>query len=121
MKRLATAVVLLLSVAAYAQSPCPAPKNDGTVASTRWNYNVTLADPARQLLRVQMTVSPSSPDLKVQLPVWNATYQVRDFAEHINWLRASEASGKAVAVRKLDKTTWSSPNAATIEYEIAAV
>lgn len=121
MKRLALAVVFLFALAAQAQIACPAPKNDGTVASAKWTYSILLAEPARQLLRVNMAVSPTSPDLKIQLPVWNATYQVRDFAEHINWLRASDANGKRVETRKIDKTTWSAPNATTIEYEIAAV
>ncbi len=103
------------------QAPCPAPTNDGTVASATWDYDISLADPRRQLLRVRMTVAPTSPKLEVQLPVWNAVYQVRDFAEHVNWLRATDASGGPVPVRKLDKTTWSAPNATTIEYEIAAI
>src|SRR6185369_15983020 len=41
--------------------------------------------------------------------------------EHVNWLRATDAAGKAVSVRKLDKTTWSAPNAISVEYEIAAI
>ena len=73
------------------------------------------------MLRVRMTVAPTSPELRVQLPVWNAVYQVRDFAEHVNWLRATDSEGKPVAVRKLDKTTWAAPSATTIEYEIAAI
>jgi predicted metalloprotease with PDZ domain len=68
-----------------------------------------------------MTIAPTSPNLEVQLPVWNAVYQVRDFAEHVNWLRATDANGKAVPVQKVDKTTWAVPNATTIEYEIAAI
>lgn len=67
-----------------------------------------------------MQLSPTSVDLQVQLPVWNALYQVRDFAEHINWLKASDASGKPVPARFVDKTTWAVPNATSIEYEIVA-
>jgi predicted metalloprotease with PDZ domain len=68
-----------------------------------------------------MNIAPTSEKLEVQMPVWNAVYQVRDFAEHVNWLRATDADGKSVTVRKLDKTTWSAPNATTVEYEIAAI
>lgn len=67
-----------------------------------------------------MKFEPTSPSLEVQLPVWNALYQVRDFAEHVNWLHASDADGKPVSVRQLDKTTWSVPNAASVDYEIFA-
>jgi len=122
MKRIAAAILLgCSSLAAFAQAPCPAPTNSGAIASSNWSYNIQAADLRRQLLRVRMTIAPTSPELRVQLPVWNAVYQVRDFAEHVNWLRATDAEGKAIAVRKLDKTTWSAPNAATVEYEIAAI
>jgi predicted metalloprotease with PDZ domain len=122
MKRLATAVVLLfLSVRLHAQAPCPAPLNNGTVGSSQWQYEIAPANVQRQLLRIRLAISPTSPDLRLQLPVWNALYQVRDFAEHVNWLRATDAQGKPVAVNKVDKTTWSAPNATTVEYEIAAV
>ena len=122
MKFLTAAVaILLLAVGVRAQGPCPAPTRSGAIASTLWQYDISLADPKHQLLRIKMAIAPTTPELRVQLPVWNATYQVRDFAEHVNWLRATDASGKAVEVRKLDKTTWSAPNATTVEYELAAV
>ncbi len=122
MNRIAAAILLgCSSLAAFAQAPCPAPTNSGAVASSNWTYNIEPADLRRQMLRVRMTIAPTSPELRVQLAVWNATYQVRDFAEHVNWLRATDSEGKPVAVRKLDKTTWSAPNATTIEYEIAAI
>jgi predicted metalloprotease with PDZ domain len=122
MSRFAAALVLLFSaISGLAQAPCPAPTNSGAVASTTWSYDVALADARRQLLRVRMTIAPTSPTLEVQLPVWNAVYQVRDFAEHVNWLRATDADGKPVAVHMIDKTTWSAPNAKSVEYEIAAI
>jgi predicted metalloprotease with PDZ domain len=122
MSRTAAALLFFLFTnLSFAQAPCPAPTNSGAVASTTWSYDVTLADARRQLLRVRMTIAPTSPKLEVQLPVWNAVYQVRDFAEHVNWLRATDAAGKPLTVHKLDKTTWSAPNAASIEYEIAAI
>lgn len=122
MSRLAAAFILLLStLSARAQAPCPAPTNSGAVASSQWAYDITLTDPQKQLLRVRMTIAPTSPHLKVQLPVWNALYQVRDFAQHVNWLRATDANGKRVEVRQLDKTTWFTPSATTIDYEIAAI
>jgi predicted metalloprotease with PDZ domain len=122
MSRLAAATILLIySLAAFGQAPCPEPTNSGAIASTTWSYDVTLTDARRQLLHVRMTIAPTSPRLEVQLPVWNALYQVRDFAEHVNWLRATDSQGKPVATRKLDKTTWSAPNATSVEYEIAAI
>lgn len=122
MNRIAAALLLSCSsLAAFAQAPCPAPTNSGAIASSNWSYNIHPADLRRQMLHVRMTIAPTSPELRVQLPVWNAVYQVRDFAEHVNWLRGTDAEGKPVAVRKLDKTTWLAPNATTVEYEIAAI
>ena len=109
MNRITAALLLCVSSYALAQAPCPAPTNSGAVASSNWSYSIQPADLRRQMLHVRMTIAPTSPELQVQLPVWNAVYQVRDFAEHVNWLRATDAEGKPVAVRKLDKTTWLAP------------
>ena len=82
-------------------------------------YFVSLADPANHLVRVRLQLDPA-PDTKVQLPVWNALYQVRDFAQYVSWVKARDAGGKAVPVRALDKTTWEVGYAAEVEYEIVA-
>jgi predicted metalloprotease with PDZ domain len=116
----AAASLLFLSVS-FAQAPCPAPANTGSIASAQWAYQITLADSQRHLLHVKLQIAPTSADLKIQMPVWNATYQVRDFAQYVNWLRAADAKGRSIPARKLDKTTWSVPNATTVEYEIAAL
>ncbi|HUN88261.1 MAG TPA: PDZ domain-containing protein [Terriglobales bacterium] len=114
------AFLLLLCTHASAQYPCPSLTSNGQVGSGGWSYIVALQDPARHLLHVTISINPTSADLQVQLPVWNALYQVRDFAEHVNWLRATDAQGRPVPMRQADKTTWSAPNATTIEYEIFA-
>jgi predicted metalloprotease with PDZ domain len=57
------------------------------------------------------------------LPVWNALYQVRDFAQYVNWVRARSLAGIALPVRQLDKTTWRIDGAGhglEVEYEILA-
>ncbi len=86
-------------------------------SSPQVKYKVSLEDPAEHLLRVRVSIG-GSPDAKVQLPVWNATYQVRDFSQYVLWLKARDVSGKPVAVRKLDKTTWAVPDASEVEYEV---
>ena len=37
----------------------------------------------------------------LQLPVWNALYQVRDFAQYVNWVRAKDRAGNPLAVRAI--------------------
>jgi predicted metalloprotease with PDZ domain len=120
LRRLLLIAVLLLQAGAFAQYSCPGWKNNGEVASQSWLYTVKLADPARHLLHITMTLQPTSPTLEVQLPVWNALYQIRDFAKNLNWIHAADADGKPVPVRQIDKTTWAVPNAASVEYEIVA-
>ncbi|MGZ4788837.1 MAG: M61 family metallopeptidase, partial [Terriglobales bacterium] len=112
--------LILLQAYAVAQYPCPTAIENGEVGSKVWSYSIKLENQDQHLLHVTLRVQPTSAELRVQLPVWNALYQIRDFAEHVNWMRASDVSGGPVAVRKLDKTTWSAPNATNIEYEIVA-
>ena len=103
------------------QAFCQANHNHNGAAGTR--YTVSLAGYQEHLLRVQLELASGSSTRQVQLPVWNALYQVRDFSQYVNWVRAKSASGDALAVRKIDKTTWEidgAGNGVLIDYEIAA-
>jgi len=42
----------------------------------------------------------------LQLPVWNALYQVRDFAQYVNWVRAKDRSGRPLPVQELNDSRW---------------
>jgi predicted metalloprotease with PDZ domain len=112
--------VLLVHSAALAQYPCPGWSETRSLSPDQWGYTIKFQKPDTHLLVVQMNV-PALPSLEVQMPAWNALYQIRDFSEHINWIRASDANDKPVAVRQVDKNTWSVPGARKVEYEIAAV
>ena len=69
-----------------------------------------------------MLLSPEGASQRqLQLPVWNALYQVRDFAQYVNWVRAKDRAGTALTVVKLDKSRWQLTGAqdgAIIEYQI---
>ena len=59
----------------------------------------------------------------VQLPVWNATYQIRDFSQYVNWVKAKAPNGNLLPLLHTDKTTWRMEGAqdgAIVEYEIFA-
>jgi predicted metalloprotease with PDZ domain len=91
--------------------------------SSTVRYTISLAGCQEHLLRIQVEFPPGADKQQVQLPVWNALYQVRDFAQYVNWVRAKGQSGTALPVRKLDKTTWQIDGAADgaiVEYEIFA-
>ena len=84
-------------------------------------YSVDLSSPEQHLVEVQIILPAGAPQRDLQLPVWNALYQVRDFAQYVNWVRAKDRSGKALSVRELDKSRWQIQGAdggAIVEYQI---
>ncbi|MDQ1389317.1 MAG: hypothetical protein QOF56_2771, partial [Acidobacteriaceae bacterium] len=96
----------------------------GIAASSSYattNYTITLANPDRHLVDVQILLTDGLAQRELQLPVWNALYQVRDFAQYVNWVRAKDRAGRALALRKLDKSRWQISGAqsgAVIEYQM---
>jgi predicted metalloprotease with PDZ domain len=87
------------------------------------NYTISVGNPERHLVEVQITLPEGSPERELQLPVWNALYQVRDFAQYVNWVRAKDGAGHALAVRELDKSRWHITGAergAVVDYQIFA-
>jgi predicted metalloprotease with PDZ domain len=75
------------------------------------------------LVEVKILLGPGASERDLQLPVWNALYQVRDFSQYVNWVRARTSDGKPLPVRKVDKTTWhvgGAAQGAEIGYEIFA-
>jgi predicted metalloprotease with PDZ domain len=52
-----------------------------------------------------MIIPGAQGGVTVQMPAWNALYQIRDFAYRISDFRAADASG-ALPVARLDKQTW---------------
>jgi predicted metalloprotease with PDZ domain len=86
-------------------------------------YTVSLAHPEQHLVHVTITLPPGAPDRDLQLPVWNALYQVRDFSQYVNWVHAEGSDGQKLRIQLLDKSRWrvsGSENGATVEYEVAA-
>jgi predicted metalloprotease with PDZ domain len=67
-------------------------------------------------------ILPEGPEQReLQLPVWNALYQVRDFAQYINWVRAKDRAGRPLAIRELNPSRWQITGAqsgAVIDYQI---
>jgi predicted metalloprotease with PDZ domain len=103
------AIILTLSSASIAQSPA-------SVA-----YTVSLSSPEQHLVEVQMFLPAGGARRELQLPVWNALYQVRDFAQYVNWIRAKDRSGNPLLVRELNMSRWQIDGAergAIVEYQI---
>ena len=86
-------------------------------------YVVSLANRPEHLVEVKILLGPGASERDLQLPVWNALYQVRDFSQYVNWVRARTSDGQPLPVRKVDKTTWhlgGAAQGAEIDYEIFA-
>jgi predicted metalloprotease with PDZ domain len=86
-------------------------------------YRISLSKRSEHVVRVEAHFpATASMSRDVQLPVWNALYQVRDFAQYVRRVYAHTDSNWPLAVRALDKTTWhvDGDGAFTFEYEILA-
>ncbi len=107
--RLALVAAILVTPLAFAQS------------LPGVSYTITLVSPAQHLVEVQIILPAGAAQRELQLPVWNALYQVRDFAQYVNWVRAKDRSGGELAVRVLSKSCWQIEDAAggaVVEYQI---
>jgi len=90
-------------------------------ANAATNYTISLASPGQHLVEVQILLPQGPEQRELQLPVWNALYQVRDFAKYVNWVRAKDTAGRALPVRQVDKSRWQIAGAqdgAVVEYQI---
>jgi predicted metalloprotease with PDZ domain len=86
-------------------------------------YTITLTSPTEHFLEIAIAIPPGPAQRELQLPVWNATYQIRDFAEYVLWIRARTPSGAPLPTRKLNKSRWLIEGLAqggTVEYEVLA-
>ncbi|MGC2329246.1 MAG: hypothetical protein WA604_21210, partial [Candidatus Sulfotelmatobacter sp.] len=84
-------------------------------------YAISLAAPDQHLVQVQVFLPAGAAQRELQLPVWNALYQVRDFVQYVNWVRATDRAGRPLALRELHKSLWQISGAergAIIEYQI---
>ncbi len=104
------ATVLVASGLAYAQSAAV-------------EYSISLDSPEQHLLLVHVTLPPGAAERELQLPVWNALYQIRDFAQYVDWIRAKDRSGKELSVHQVNTSRWRIDGAAggaSVEYQIYA-
>jgi predicted metalloprotease with PDZ domain len=87
------------------------------------NYTISLANREQHLVEVQIFLPEGAAQRELQLPVWNALYQVRDFAQYVNWVRANDRTGRPLPLHKLDKSRWQvtgTQNGAIVDYQICA-
>ena len=103
---LAASAVIIFGQAAFATGPV--------------HYTISLANSEKHLVEVTIDVPPGAGNRELQLPVWNALYQVRDFSQYMDWIRA-ESAGKPLLLTQLNKSRWKiagAENGARVQYEM---
>jgi predicted metalloprotease with PDZ domain len=91
------------------------------LAQTPVLYTISLVDPERHLVQVTMQIPPGHETHELQLPVWNALYQVRDFSQYMHWIRAEDANRNALKITQLTKSRGridGATNGARVQYEM---
>jgi len=81
-------------------------------------YQVSLAHPERHQFHVTMTIPDVAGEVAVQMPAWNALYQIRDFSDRVQQVEAFAGSGRA-QIEKIDKQTWRIRENGTIKVQYA--
>ena len=74
-------------------------------ASATIRYTVSIEHPERHIFHVSMEIPDVTGEVTVQMPAWNALYQIRDFSAHVRDVEAL-AGSNPTALEKLDKLTW---------------
>jgi predicted metalloprotease with PDZ domain len=89
-------------------------------ANATIDYTVSLSHPEKHVFSVTMRIPNVRDHLTLQMPAWNALYQIRDFSSHVMQASAKDHAGNALPMSKLDKQTWSvaASGTVTISYGI---
>jgi predicted metalloprotease with PDZ domain len=87
---------------------CGAPAARATI-----RYDISLAHPEQHIFSVTITIPDVRNEITLQMPAWNALYQIRDFSGHVAQV-AAFADGRSVPIEKLDKQTWHVTGSGTI-------
>jgi len=69
-------------------------------------YFVSLAGYSTHLAHVSIRFTQAAGPFQLNMPVWNALYQVRNFAAHVADVRATDASGRPVSLSHKQISEW---------------
>jgi predicted metalloprotease with PDZ domain len=79
-------------------------------SSATIRYRISVAHPERHFFSVTMDIPQAPSDLVVEMPAWNALYQIRDFAYRVQDVEAARLSNgnsaQPLSVTKLTKDSW---------------
>jgi predicted metalloprotease with PDZ domain len=83
-------------------------------------YTISLSRASEHLVNVKIDIPSGNDERELQLPVWNALYQIRDFSQYVLWVHERQGR-ETIEVPKLDKSRWKITGAANgteVDYEI---
>ena len=69
-------------------------------------YFVSLADSTKHIAHVSIRLRSGEGTRTLAMPVWNALYQVRNFAANVEDVRAQDGSGAVAEVRNTATSEW---------------
>ncbi|HDZ13173.1 MAG TPA: M61 family peptidase [Bacteroidetes bacterium] len=71
------------------------------------HYDVFLDTQETHFFRVKMTIRNAPEEtLNVAIPAWFGLYQIRDFAQYVQRVRAENENRQRISMTKIDKQTW---------------
>lgn len=101
----AIAISLSLRVAAYDATPVTCASQPPLRAGAT-DYIVSLDDANQHILHVSILLREFVGRSTLAMPVWNALYQVRNFAANIENVRAQDATGAPATIVKTVTSEW---------------
>ena len=84
-------------------------------------YTISLERAGENLAHVTMKLPAGTAERTLNVPVWNALYQVRDFSQYVRNVRAFSDNKQPLFIRKTEKSTWQArgtEHGATVEYDV---
>jgi predicted metalloprotease with PDZ domain len=84
-----------------------------TISRATIQYQISVAHPEQHTFHIKMTIPEVKDSVTVQMPAWNALYEIRDFASHVSQVKAANESG-SLPIEKVDKQTWRVTGSGTI-------
>src|SRR5258708_13391986 len=85
------------------------------------NYRISLANPDQHLVEVQIVLPEGAQERQLQLPVWNSLYQIREFSQYVNWIRAKNRAGRPLSILQVDTRRWQirgAQDGVVVEYQM---
>ena len=117
-------LVLVITAASACQLWAATPVTCSSPTSVKpqaTEYFVSLANNTHYLAHVSIRFPQAVGTVTFNMPVWNALYQVRDFAANVENVRASDASGRPVAVVNSKTSEWeitAAGSCVVVDYDI---